>query len=189
MRSINLGTGENGLMVAVERAQRLGVTVTVLTVMMKTNVRRLPEIAKVAFAAGAHYRVNVYQPVMTDAFTLTHEEFWDGFRRLLAAARLVRTTEPILNAMLGEPFKNGSGCGRQTMRITPRGDIVRACTGTSPTFVSKTCRARRRRRPRLSAVRTRPPGAGRVPELPVCLDLSGRLLGEARVPAGARREG
>ena len=99
-------------------------TVTVLTVMMKTNFGRLPEIAKVAFAAGAHYRVNVYQPVKTDAFTLTYEEFWDGFRRLLAAARLVSTTEPILNAMLGEPFKNASGCGRQTVRITPKGDIV-----------------------------------------------------------------
>src|SRR6059036_375365 len=86
------------VMVAIERAQGLGVTVTVLTVMMKTNFRRLPEVAKVAFAAGANYRVNVYQPVKTDAFTLTYEEFWDGFRRLLAAARLVSTTEPILNA-------------------------------------------------------------------------------------------
>ncbi len=112
------------VMAAIERAQGLGVTVTVLTVMMKTNFRRLPEIAKVAFTASANYRVNVYQPVKTDAFTLTYEEFWDGFRRLLAAARLVSTTEPILNAMLGAPFKNGSGCGRQTVRITPKGDIV-----------------------------------------------------------------
>ena len=91
------------------RAQGLGVTVTVLTVMMKTNFRRLPEIAKMAFAAGANYRVNVYQPVQTDAFTLTYEEFWEGFRRLLAATRFVNTTEPILNAMLGAPFKNGTG--------------------------------------------------------------------------------
>src|SRR6266436_3407965 len=71
------------VMVAIERAQGLGVTVTVLTVMMKTNFRRLPEIAKVAFTTSANYRVNVYQPVKTDAFTLTYEEFWDGFRRLL----------------------------------------------------------------------------------------------------------
>src|SRR5207245_3556942 len=112
------------VMAAIERAQRLGVTVTVLSVMMKTNSRRLPEIAAVAFAAGAHYRVNVYQPVKTDAFTLTYEEFWDGFRWLLAAARLVSTTEPILNAMLGELFKNGLGCGRQTVRITPKGEII-----------------------------------------------------------------
>jgi radical SAM protein with 4Fe4S-binding SPASM domain len=112
------------VMGAIERAARLGVTVTVLTVMMKTNYRRLAEIANLAFGAGALYRVNVYQPVKTDAFTLSYEEFWEGFRRLLAETRLVGTTEPLLNAMLGEPFANGSGCGRQTVRVTPRGDIV-----------------------------------------------------------------
>src|SRR2546422_3529121 len=112
------------VMAAIERAQGLGVTVTVLTVMMKTNFRRLPEIAKVAFAAGANYRVNVYQPVKTDAFTLTYEEFWDGFRRLLGSTRLVSTTEPILDAMLGQPFKTGTGCGRQTVRVTPKGTVI-----------------------------------------------------------------
>jgi radical SAM protein with 4Fe4S-binding SPASM domain len=112
------------VMAAIERARRLGVTVTVLSVMMKTNYRRLSGIARVAFAAGANYRVNVYQPVRTDAFTLSYDEYWDGFRRLLGATRLVATTEPILNAMLGAPFKNGSGCGQQTVRVTPRGDVV-----------------------------------------------------------------
>jgi radical SAM protein with 4Fe4S-binding SPASM domain len=112
------------VMAAVERAAGLGITVTILTVMMRTNYHRLSDIAKVAFARGALYRVNVYQPVKTDAFTLSYEEFWEGFRRLLADTRLVSTTEPILNAMLGGPFKNGSGCGRQTVRITPRGDVV-----------------------------------------------------------------
>src|SRR5262249_8636021 len=112
------------VMAAIGRAQRLGGTVTGLTVMMKTNFRRLPEIAKGAVTAGANYRVNVYQPVQTDAFPLTYQEFWDGFRRLLARARLVSTTEPILNAMLGAPFQNGSGCGRQTVRITPKGEVV-----------------------------------------------------------------
>jgi radical SAM protein with 4Fe4S-binding SPASM domain len=112
------------VMAAIERAHRLGITVTVLSVMMKTNYRRLAEIAAVAFAAGANYRVNVYQPVKTDAFTLSYEEFWDGFRRLLGATRLVSTSEPILNAMLGEPFKTGSGCGRRTVRVTPKGRII-----------------------------------------------------------------
>jgi radical SAM protein with 4Fe4S-binding SPASM domain len=112
------------VMAAVERAQRLGITVTVLSVMMKSNLRRLADIAAVAFRMGANYRVNVYQPVKTDAFTLTYAEYWEGFRRLLAATRLVSTTEPVLNAMLGAPFANGSGCGRQTVRVTPRADIV-----------------------------------------------------------------
>src|SRR5712664_3210269 len=112
------------VMAAIGRARRLGVTVTVLTVMMKPNYRRLPEIARVAFAAGANYRVNVYQAVKTDAFRLSYAEFWEGFRRLLAVTRLVSTTEPILDAMLGRPFKTGSGCGRQTVRVTPKGAII-----------------------------------------------------------------
>ena len=112
------------VMASIERAQRLGLTVTVLSVMMKTNYRRLPDIAEVAFAAGTHYRVNVYQPVKADAFTLSYEEFWEGWRRLLGSARLVNTTEPILNAMLGQPFRTVTGCGRSTVRVTPKGDII-----------------------------------------------------------------
>ena len=112
------------VMAGIERAHRLGITVTVLSVMMKTNYRRLTDIAKVAFAAGANYRVNVYQPVKTDAFTLSYDEFWDGFRRLLGETRLVSTSEPILNAMLGEPFRESTGCGRRTVRVTPRGDVI-----------------------------------------------------------------
>jgi radical SAM protein with 4Fe4S-binding SPASM domain len=112
------------VMAAIERARGLGVTVTVLSVMMKTNYRRLADVARLAFRAGANYRVNVYQPVRTDAFTLTFDEYWDGFRRLLGATRLVNTTEPILDAVLGAPFASGSGCGRQTVRITPRGAVI-----------------------------------------------------------------
>ena len=112
------------VMAGISRARRLGVAVTVLSVMMKTNYRLLPEIARLAFSLDAHYRVNVYQPVKTDAFTLSYEELWDGFRRLLSSARLVSTTEPVLNAVLGAPFGNGTGCGRQTVRVSPRGDII-----------------------------------------------------------------
>lgn len=112
------------VLAAVERAQALGVTVTVLSVMMRPNFRRLADIAAVAFRLGANYRVNVYQPVKNDAFTLRYDEFWEGFRRLLGATRLVSTTEPILNAMLGQPFAHGSGCGRRTVRVTPRGEVI-----------------------------------------------------------------
>jgi radical SAM protein with 4Fe4S-binding SPASM domain len=112
------------VMASIERARRLGVMVTVLSVMMRTNYTRLAEIARLAFERGANYRVNVYQPVRTDRFTLSFDEYWEGFRRLLAETRLVSTTEPVLNAMLGVPFENGSGCGRRTVRVTPRGEVV-----------------------------------------------------------------
>jgi radical SAM protein with 4Fe4S-binding SPASM domain len=112
------------VLAGVARAQRLGVTVTVLSVMMKPNYLRLADIAAVAFGAGANYRVNVYQPVKTDAFTLSYAEYWEGFRRLLAATRIVGTTEPILDAVLGAPFGTGSGCGRRTVRVTPTGQVI-----------------------------------------------------------------
>src|SRR5262249_57641911 len=67
---------------------------------------------------------NVYQPVQTDAFPLSYDEFWEGFRRLLAEARLMSTTGPVLNAMLGAPFSHGTGCGRRPVRVTPGADGV-----------------------------------------------------------------
>src|SRR2546428_10391471 len=53
------------VMAGIEPAQRLGIPVTLLSVMMKNNYRRLNEIAKVAFAAGANYRINGYQTLQT----------------------------------------------------------------------------------------------------------------------------
>jgi len=160
------------VMAAIERAQRLGVTVTVLSVMMKTNYRRLPEIAALSFRAGANYRVNVYQPVKTDAFTLTFDEYWDGFRRLLGATRLVNTTEPILNAMLGAPFANGSGCGRQTIRVTPKGAVA-PCVYWTRSDLSLTDLARLGAEgvlasPEFARVRTLPEACRRCPFATTC---------------------
>jgi hypothetical protein len=67
--------------------------------MMSTNYDRLGDLARVAAQFGAHLRVNVYQPSKTDRFTLTYEQFWSGFRRLLATTRLVATTESVLAAV------------------------------------------------------------------------------------------
>ena len=69
-------------------------------VLITGAAKNIGRATALAFAAGANYRVNVYQAVKTDAFTLSYAEFWDGFRRLLGSTRLVSTTEPILDAML-----------------------------------------------------------------------------------------
>ena len=106
-----------------DRARDLGVPVTIIAVMMRTNWDRLPEIAEVAAAHGAAFRVNVYQAVKTDAFSLRYDEFWEGFRRLCERAPLAVCTEPIVRAVLGLDRAPG-GCGRETVRITPRGEVV-----------------------------------------------------------------
>jgi radical SAM protein with 4Fe4S-binding SPASM domain len=112
---------------AMERCAGLGVPVTVTAVMMKINVDRLPELARVAAGRGANLRVNIYQPSKTDRFSLGYTEFWEGFRRLLGAARLVATTEPVLAGVLGIRDFAGPGCGRSTVRVAPDGRIL-PCT-------------------------------------------------------------
>jgi radical SAM protein with 4Fe4S-binding SPASM domain len=112
---------------AMERCTGLGVPVTVTAVMMKINLGRLPALASVAAGRGANLRVNIYQPSKTDRFSLSYTEFWEGFRRLFGAARLVATTEPVLAGVLRVPGFTGSGCGRSTVRLAPDGRIL-PCT-------------------------------------------------------------
>ncbi len=68
------------------RCRQLSVPVTITAVMMKANYSRLAEVARVAKKFAAPLRVNVYQSVRTDAFALSYEEYWEGFRRLFGAA-------------------------------------------------------------------------------------------------------
>jgi len=107
------------VMTALERCAGLGVPVTVTSVMMRINHDRMAELARVAASQGAHLRVNIYQPSKTDRFSLSYEQFWGAFRRLLGSTRLVATTEPVLAAVLGVPGFAGSGCGRTTVRVAP----------------------------------------------------------------------
>jgi radical SAM protein with 4Fe4S-binding SPASM domain len=109
---------------AMERCRELGLTITIIAVMMRTNVRRLPDVARLARACGANFRVNVYQPVKTDAFSMSYEEFWSGWTGLFDAASLVHTTEPIVNAMLGLNTLAGCACGRRTIRVTPKRRVI-----------------------------------------------------------------
>jgi radical SAM protein with 4Fe4S-binding SPASM domain len=102
------------------RCVRLGVPVTFIAVMMKSNHLRLAEIAAIARGFGAPLRVNVYQAVRSDAFALTYEEYWAGFRALFAATDVIAIGEPLVRAMTGLPKRSG-GCGVGTIRVTPRG--------------------------------------------------------------------
>ena len=105
-----------------ERCVRLGVPVTFISVMMKSNFRALAEVAQVAKRFGAPLRVNVYQPVRTDLFALAYDEYWDGFERLFAACDAIAVGGPLVRAMAGLPPRAG-GCGQLTVRVTPRGTV------------------------------------------------------------------
>src|SRR6266566_6302082 len=78
------------------RCRQLGIPMTITAVMMKANYSRLAEVAQVAKKFEAPLRVNVYQSVRTDAFALTYEEYWEGFRRLFAVTNSCAVSLAIL---------------------------------------------------------------------------------------------
>jgi radical SAM protein with 4Fe4S-binding SPASM domain len=104
------------------RCRSLGVGVTIIAVMMRSNYDRLAEIAKVAAAFDAPLRINVYQAVRSDSFALTHDEYWTGFERLFAQTDAIAVGEPLVRAMAGLPPRQG-GCGVATVRVTPRATV------------------------------------------------------------------
>jgi len=105
-----------------ERCRRLGVGVTIIAVMMRTNWDRLADIAAVAARFDAPLRLNVYQAVRSDAFALTYDEYWGGFAALFARTDVVAIGEPLVRAMAGLPPRVG-GCGVATVRVTPRATV------------------------------------------------------------------
>jgi radical SAM protein with 4Fe4S-binding SPASM domain len=105
-----------------DRCVRLGVSVTLIAVMMKSNYRRLADVARVAKRFEAPLRVNVYQAVRSDIYALTYEEYWDGFRLLFAETDVIAIGEPLVRAMAGLPPLAG-GCGFRTVRVTPRATV------------------------------------------------------------------
>jgi radical SAM protein with 4Fe4S-binding SPASM domain len=102
-----------------ERCVRLGTPVTIIAVMMKSNYRRLSEVALIAKQFEAPLRVNVYQSVRSDIYALSYEEYWEGFRQLFADTDVIAIGEPLVRAMAGMPPLR-AGCGLSTVRVTPR---------------------------------------------------------------------
>ncbi len=101
------------------RCVSLGIPVTVIAVMMKSNYLRLADVARVAKQFAAPLRVNVYQAVRSDIYALTYEEYWEGFRALFAETDVIAIGEPLVRAMAGMAPREG-GCGVSTVRVTPR---------------------------------------------------------------------
>lgn len=102
-----------------ERCVSVGIPVTIIAVMMKSNYLRLADVAQVAKQFGAPLRVNVYQAVRSDVYALSYEEYWEGFRRLFAETDVIAIGEPLVRALVGLPPLR-VGCGVSTVRVTPR---------------------------------------------------------------------
>jgi radical SAM protein with 4Fe4S-binding SPASM domain len=101
------------------RCVQLGIPVTFIAVMMKSNYLCLAEVARVVKRHRAPLRVNVYQAVRSDLYSLSYEEYWQGFRALFGQTDVIAIGEPLVRAMSGLPPRVG-GCGVSTVRVTPR---------------------------------------------------------------------
>jgi len=108
---------------AMARCHWLGVKVSILATLMSVNYDQMDGLVVVARAAGANLRVNVYQTVKTDAYRLSYEQFWTGFRRLFAAGRVISCAEPVVRAAMGLPDV-ASPCGATSIRFNPRGQVI-----------------------------------------------------------------
>lgn len=109
---------------SLKRCQRLGIPTSVAAVMMSTNYERMGEVANFAFGLGCDLRVNVYQPVIGEEFTLSYEQFWQGFANLFAAGSVVVCSEPLVNAIMGLETTRGNPCGNRSIRALPAGTIT-----------------------------------------------------------------
>src|SRR5260221_9262436 len=104
------------------RCRDLGVSVTFIAVMMRSNFDRVADIAEIVKTYDAPLRINVYQSVRSDAFALTYDEYWQGFEALFARTDAIAIGEPLVRAMAGLPARRG-GCGAATVRVTPRATV------------------------------------------------------------------
>jgi radical SAM protein with 4Fe4S-binding SPASM domain len=113
------------------RCITLGVPVTIVAVMMKSNYLHLAEVARVSKKFDAPLRINVYQAVRYDTYALSYEEYWEGFRRLFAETDVITIGEPLVRAIAGLPPLPG-GCGVGTVRVTPRATTQPCVYWTGP---------------------------------------------------------
>lgn len=110
----------------VSRCRQLGIRVSVLAVLMNLNYTDLGDIAGLAASHGADFRVNVYQPMHTDEFMPSFEQYWHAFEELFDRSEILSVTEPLVNTFLGLENLNGTVCGGRSIRVTPD-RLLKAC--------------------------------------------------------------
>ena len=114
------------IMRQIDRCNRLGIRVSILAVLMNVNYQDQGQLARLAGSFGADFRVNVYQPMFTDEFMLSFEQYWEGYQILFDHSEIISVTEPLVNTFLGLNSIDGSPCGGRSLRLTPEGRL-KAC--------------------------------------------------------------
>ena len=108
---------------AMERCQKLGIEVSILSTLMRSNFDQMDKMVTLARTNGVNLRVNAYQAVKSDVFRLDYDQFWEGYQRLFSEGLVVSCSEPVVRARMGMGPAH-SPCGHHSVRINPRGQIV-----------------------------------------------------------------
>jgi MoaA/NifB/PqqE/SkfB family radical SAM enzyme len=108
---------------AMARCREHRVPASILVTLMATNYDRMAELVALARRNGANLRVNAYQPVHTDRYRLSYEQFWSGYAGLFAAGLVVSCSEPVVRAAMGLDEVR-SPCARNSIRFNPRGQLI-----------------------------------------------------------------
>jgi radical SAM protein with 4Fe4S-binding SPASM domain len=107
------------VMDGVKRCQKLGLRVSFLSVLMNVNYRDQCAIARLASSLGVDFRINVYQPMYTDEYMLTFDQYWDAFKLLFDQSEIISVTEPLVNTFSSINGLKGTPCGGNSMRVAP----------------------------------------------------------------------
>ena len=167
------------------RCRELGLSVTFIAVMMRSNFDRLAEIAAIVKAYDAPLRINVYQSVRSDAFALTYDEYWRGFEALFCAYRC-----DCDRGAAGARDGGLAGAARRLRRGDRAGNA--ACDGTAVRLLAGSRRATRslarsrRRYHQYRSVCASTQCAAVVQDLPPCRDLRRGVLRAPWTPARTR---
>ncbi len=108
---------------AIERCQKLGIEVSILSTLMRSNFDQMDKMVGLARTNGVNLRVNAYQAVKSDVFRLDYDQFWEGYCRLFSAGLVVSCSEPVVRARMGMGPAL-SPCGHNSIRINPRGELI-----------------------------------------------------------------
>jgi MoaA/NifB/PqqE/SkfB family radical SAM enzyme len=108
---------------AMERCRKLGIEVSILATLMTANYDQMDKLVAVARRNDANLRVNAYQAVKTDAYRLSYDQFWEGYRRLFSEGLVVSCSEPVVRAAMGLDDVR-SPCGHRSIRFNQRGQVI-----------------------------------------------------------------
>jgi len=107
------------VMQGIERCRQLGIRVSILAVLMNLNYADLGRIVRLAATLDADFRVNAYQPMYTDEFMPSFEQYWDAYKILFDHSEIISVTEPLVNTFLGINGLSGPACGLRSIRVMP----------------------------------------------------------------------